>query len=246
MGTLELLLVRHGESVGNLAQRKAEAAKADRLEVDLRDADVALSPLGLEQARAFGRWLREQDPDQRPQGLWVSTYARARETASTALEEAGLQLPTRVDERLRDRELGVLDMLTTQGMLARYPEEAERRGWLGKFYHRPPGGESWADVILRLRTWLADLERTTPHQRVLVVAHDMVILGIRYICEQLSEEEVLAIGKGSGVANASVTRLVREPDGLTWRLDVFNDQDHLTDNGTPTTDQPTEHDARAH
>ena len=32
---------------------------------------------------------------------------------------------------------------------SRYPEQAEARAHWGKFYNRPPGGESWADVILR-------------------------------------------------------------------------------------------------
>jgi hypothetical protein len=31
-----------------------------------------------------------------------------------------------------------------------HPEQAEMRTRLGKFYHRPPSGESWCDVILRL------------------------------------------------------------------------------------------------
>ena len=36
-----------------------------------------------------------------------------------------------------------------------YPDEAKRRDLLGKFYYRPPGGESWADVALRIRSVLA-------------------------------------------------------------------------------------------
>ena len=66
----------------------------------------------------------------------------------------------RLDERLRDRELGVLDRLTRRGVEARHPEEAELRRRLGKFYHRPAGGESWADIALRVRTALADLDRS--------------------------------------------------------------------------------------
>ena len=75
----------------------------------------------------------------------------------------------RLDERLRDRELGILDRLTSAGVEARFLEEGERRRWLGKFYYRPPGGESWADVVLRLRSLLADLDREHPGQEVLLV-----------------------------------------------------------------------------
>src|SRR5688572_31393696 len=35
-----------------------------------------------------------------------------------------------------------------------FRSQAEFRRLLGKFYHRPPGGESWCDVILRLRSAL--------------------------------------------------------------------------------------------
>ena len=94
--------------------------------------------------------------------VWSSPYLRARQTAELAVHTGGWQTPVLLDERLRDRELGILDMLTSAGVEARLPQEAERRRWLGKFYYRPPGGESWADVVLRLRSLLADLDRLHP------------------------------------------------------------------------------------
>lgn len=42
--------------------------------------------------------------------------------------------------------------LTTEAIAELFPGQAEARKRLGKFYHRPPGGESWCDVILRLRS----------------------------------------------------------------------------------------------
>ena len=159
MGVSELLLIRHGESEGNVAAAEAREAGAQQIDVPARDADVDLSPLGRRQARAVGAALGAMSVETRPQALVVSPYLRARETARIACAEAGLSLPTRVDERLRDRELGVLDRLTFDGVSSRFPEEAERRRWQGKFYHRPAGGESWVDVALRLRTWIADLDR---------------------------------------------------------------------------------------
>ena len=43
----ELWLVRHGESVGNVAATAAEAARAEMIELASRDADVPLSELSL-------------------------------------------------------------------------------------------------------------------------------------------------------------------------------------------------------
>jgi broad specificity phosphatase PhoE len=144
-------------------------------------------------------------------------------------------VPLTIDERLRDRELGVLDKLTGMGVEARYPAEAARRRWVGKFYYRPPGGESWADMALRIRSVLADIDRYEDGRRVLVVCHDAVTMVIRYVCEGLSEAEIMAIGRSTPVQNASVTRLVRAPGERLWRLDTFNAVDHLAEEGAEQT-----------
>ena len=60
----------------------------------------------------------------------------------------------RTDERLRERDFGAFDGMTGAGIREQYPDEAKRRDLLGKFYYRPPGGESWADVALRIRSLL--------------------------------------------------------------------------------------------
>lgn len=237
----ELILVRHGESAGNVAREAAEAAAAEVIQVGQRDADVPLSPLGQVQAQAVGAWLAALPLDQRPGLILCSPYARARQTADTALLTSGVSVPMSVDERLRDRELGVLDLLTARGVEARFPQEAARRRWLGKFYYRPPGGESWADVALRLRSALRDLEFGGA-ERVLVVGHDAVILLIRYICEGLDEAQILEIARAQSVVNASITRIARTATG-TWEVTMFNDASHLVAHGAPVTEHPADHDA---
>lgn len=234
-GPTELLLVRHGESTANVAASAAEAAGALEIDVDRRDADVELSPAGEEQALALGRWL---SGEARPVAVWTSPYHRASTTARLALAEAGIDAPLHVDERLRDRDLGITDRLTTAGVRARYPEEAARREWLGKFYYRPPGGESWTDLALRVRSLLDHIDAVGPDGPVALFCHDAVVLIIRYVCEGLTERELLDIGASTPVANASVTRLVREGDG--WRLERFNHTAHLEREGAPV----TEHDDR--
>lgn len=234
MTAAELVIVRHGESMGNVAAARAHEADAEVIEVGQRDADVELSEVGQAQARALGGGLRDLLTDGRPTVVWSSPYVRAQQTAGLALAAAGAELPVLVDERLRDRELGVLDLLTTKGVLARYPLEAERRRWLGKFFHRPPGGESWADVVLRVRSFVSDLQAVPDGTRLVVVCHDALVLSFRYVCERLNEAEVLAIGASTPVLNVSITQLVREPD-LTWRLERFNDVRHLEDAGLPVT-----------
>jgi broad specificity phosphatase PhoE len=235
MGVVELLLVRHGESAGNVAAAKAAANGAEVIEVESRDADVPLSETGIEQAQALGAGLGKLSTERQPDAVWCSTYRRARETAQLALEEAGLSVPLRFDERLRDRELGVLDMLTVEGVEARFPEEAARRRWLGKFYHRPAGGESWADLALRIRSLMVDIDRVQGAERVLLVCHDAIVMTIRYVCEGLDESQVLGIAHEDPVRNVSLTRLVREPGSLLWTMDTYNDVGHLEEHDVEVT-----------
>lgn len=234
MGAVELILVRHGESMGNVANAVALGARAEVIEVERRDADVPLSTVGVEQARALGASMASWE--QPPESVWCSPYTRALQTAQTALQYAGSSLPLRVDERLRDRELGVLDLLTSYGVEARFPTEAVRRRWLGKFYYRPPGGESWADVALRLRSVMRDVDTDDEGRRVLVVAHDAIVLLFRYVCEGLSEEQLLSITENAAVRNASITRLIRPTGSGLWTAAQFNVDEHLRESGTPVTE----------
>jgi probable phosphoglycerate mutase len=228
-------IIRHGESVGNVAASTAERAGDDLIDITERDADVPLSDLGREQATAVGKWLAGLDEDDRPQLAVVSPYLRARQTAELAL--ADLDIPTVRDERLRDRELGILDLHTVHGINAKFPEESTRRKRLGKFYYRPPGGESWADVLLRVRSLLRDVAEDHPGERVLFFAHDAVVSLFRYVLEQLDEEELMAAAKKTTIANCSVSSW-RWADGA-WQTELFNEVEHLRqdDQARPTAEE---------
>lgn len=238
----ELILIRHGESVGNVLASAAQREGDEVIRIGERDADVPLSALGVEQATALGTRVGDLLGGERTL-VWSSPYRRAVQTAEIALQASGTSLPVRLDERLRDRELGILDLLTWLGVQRRLPQEATRRRWLGKFYHRPPGGESWADVALRLRSFLHEALAESHADRVVLFSHDAVITLVRYVCEGMREAQVLEIAAGQPVLNASVTRLRREDDD-EWRLDVYNDVSHLQTAGAPVTQHRGESDVR--
>lgn len=239
MGLTDVILVRHGQSEGNVAAERAQAEHRDRIEVPARDPDVVLSQTGQRQADAVGRWLTALPSDEQPQVIWTSPYRRARETAERALAVAEVDLDYRVDERLRDRDMGITDQLTAQGITSRFPEEAERRQWLGKFYYRPPGGESWADVAQRVRGVLTDLANTKRHERVLVTGHDVVLLLFCYVAEGLDEQEVLERARTNGLRNAAICRIRRDEETATgWVVTDYNMDSHLREEGIEVTDQP--------
>lgn len=229
VGVTELVLVRHGESTGNVAREQAELSGAEVIPVESRDADVPLTETGRAQAEAVGRWLATQPVDTAPTAAWCSPYVRAHQTARVALGQWGAGIGLHVDERLRDKELGILDTLTMAGVLARFPAEAQRRHWVGKFYYRAPGGESWADLALRIRSALIDLDRVEDGRRVLVFTHDAMVLLFRYVCEDMNEQTLRELGRNNIIGNASITRLVRTDTG--WIVADFNRQDHLIFDG---------------
>lgn len=198
-----LWLVRHAESAGNVANAAALAGGLPELDLAHRDMDVPLSDRGMAQARALGAWI--DGLDEVPEVIWSSPYLRALDTARLALETSGKHVPIVADERLREREFGVLDRLTKVGIEARHPEQAAARAFLGKFYHRPPGGESWADVVARVRSVLTSLRLDHAGERVCIVAHQAVITLCRYVLEGLDEAEVLALDKAEDIANTAVT-----------------------------------------
>jgi 2,3-bisphosphoglycerate-dependent phosphoglycerate mutase len=228
-----LAVVRHGQSTGNVTAEEAEVGGLDVIDIPERDADVPLSDTGREQAEAVGRWLADRAEAERPDIAIISPYLRARQTAELAL--AGTGIPGIVDERMRDRELGILDLLTGRGVAARLPDEARRRQRLGKFYYRPPGGESWADVLLRLRAVLRELQEDRPGGRVLLFAHEATVLLARYLAERLSEAELMAVAHATTIANCSVSSWHRLDGEL--RPQLFNSVDHLHREGAPPTRQ---------
>jgi len=239
MEQTKIILVRHGQSQGNVAAEKAMAEELERISVPARDPDVELSDLGREQARAVGYYLAGLTEAERPDVWWTSPYLRARQNAEIALAEAGMELEPRVDERLRDRDMGVTDMLTAAGIRKKYPEEAERRDWLGKFYYRPPGGESWADVAGRVRAVLSDIALHAPGRTVLVSAHDVVNLLFCYVAEGLDEQSVLERSRTNGLRNAAICLLESDDQAPTaWRVAAYNLDDHLREAGITVTDQP--------
>jgi broad specificity phosphatase PhoE len=239
-----LWLVRHGQSAGNVANDAALAAGSHELDLAHRDMDVPLSPLGEEQAAALGAWIGELPEAERPRHTMCSPYVRAQETARIALEASGCpadELDIVVDERLREREFGILDRLTPAGVAERHPEQAAARQLLGKFYHRPPGGESWADVALRLRSALDTISREYAGERLLIVSHQAAILVFRYLLERLTEAELLEIDRTSQVANCSVTVYEFEPGlgphgGLALRR--YNETAPVREAATPVTEEP--------
>lgn len=238
MDDLWLAAVRHGESTANVAATSAARDEIDLIDIAEREADVPLSELGRRQAQSLGRRFAAMDESQRPDLIVTSPFLRAKQTAEIAV--GSLDVRTRVDERLRDRDLGILDLHTAQGIRSMFPEESERRRRHGKFYYRPPGGESWTDVALRLRAVLREIEQDAPGRRIVLFAHDVVVTLVRYVLEDLDEAAIAEAAAASPIANASLSSWNRI-DGV-WQPETYNDVSHIDDDEhvRPTQEEPVD------
>lgn len=192
----------------------------------------------------LGHWFADLPTSEQPDVLMVSPYLRARQTAEQIGKAGGFgtgPADHNVDERLREKELGLLDRLTRLGIEQEFPEQAELSQRVGKFYHRPPCGESWCDVILRLRSALDTISLHYGGRRVLLVGHQVVVLCLRYLLEDLDEQGILEIDRQADVANCGVTEY-RFDAGLGpnggLKLHRYNFTAPLAEEGTPVTAEP--------
>ena len=184
-----LWLLRHGQSLGNVANDAARVEPVERLDIADRDMDVPLSELGVEQAEAFGVWLASSRADERPDVVVSSPYVRAIGDGPHVVDggrPGRRDRPRRAAARARVRHPRPAHPPGHRRRAT--PTEAERRDRLGKFYYRPPGGESWVDVALRLRSLRDSLVREHADRRVLVVTHEVPIIITRYLLERLDEQ----------------------------------------------------------
>ena len=151
-----LILVRHGESEGN-RERRFTTTPA-----------VALTPRGRDQARVAAERIACRF---HPELVVTSPYARARETAGIIAEI--LNLPLEFEPNLFERRFGELagesyDVETAA--LAFDP--------IARWSWRPPGGESFEDVRMRIAPVLTRLAGENPDREIVVVSHGAVMLTV--------------------------------------------------------------------
>jgi broad specificity phosphatase PhoE len=183
----DLVLVRHGHSEGNLAVDKSKQGDDSLYTQEFREIPGhrwRLTPEGVEQAKTAGKWIVENFPD----GFfryYVSSYVRTKETA------ANLGLPDaewRIDPRLRERDWGDINAVPRSEFEELYSQNAKMKK-IDSLYWRPPGGESIADVRLRIRNIFDTIHRECADRQVLIVTHGETMWATRAQLEYMQDEE---------------------------------------------------------
>ncbi|MFC3960551.1 histidine phosphatase family protein [Nocardia jiangsuensis] len=210
--------VRHGQTPIN-------AAGPAGARPYLPDSEVFLTELGERQAIDVGRRFAALPADELPDLVLCSPYPRARRTWEIAVAELRSPPEFRVDDRLHDRDRGQFRVMSQARARLLHPDEAaaEDRDPLG---YRPPDGESFRDVADRVGAVVTELLDPGP-ARVLIVAHDAVVLMLRQVLEHLPDAEILALAERGLAGNGSITSWQRDPDG-NLRLLAYDVRTHLT------------------
>lgn len=184
---IDLVLVRHGQSesnVANRAARKGDESLFTLEHVDRHSRTFRLTDEGIVQAKRVGAWLREQGLTPADKHF-VSAYTRAKETAFH------MGIPNArwyVDYLLRERDYGDMDVMKPSDKSERYAQSMKMRE-RDPFYWIPPNGESFATLCMRVDRFIQTLHRECTDKRVLVVSHGETMWAMRMRLERLTEAQ---------------------------------------------------------
>lgn len=159
-----IILIRHGESEGNLDNSKYETTP---------DFSLKLTSTGINQAKLAGKDIKSLIGDETIY-VYLSPFFRTRETFENIRESITNNIVRIVeDPRIREQDWGHL----------RHPDDnkeiIKERDNFSSFYFRIPDGESGADVYDRVTTFLdtlhRDFEKKDFPDNVLIVTHGMTL-----------------------------------------------------------------------
>jgi probable phosphoglycerate mutase len=152
-----LILVRHGESEGNVARIFTTTPMT-----------LALTEVGRRQAREAAARIRALAA---PRIVIASPYVRARDTGAIIADE--LQLPFEIREGLHERETGEFAGRPYESIFEA-PDYDHSRPWVWT----PPGGESYEHVRDRVGPILDELAARFPADDVVIVSHGGVMIAM--------------------------------------------------------------------
>jgi 2,3-bisphosphoglycerate-dependent phosphoglycerate mutase len=174
MPPMQIRLVRHGESEGNV-DRGVYLHKPDHA--------LELSSRGVTQAFQCGRDLAEIS--YQPQRIWMSPYRRTRQTAASIIDGAEWDrkdLDIRESIHLVEQQFGLFDGHLDEDLPKLFPAEhahyRKAEQFEGRFWARMPLGESRFDVCQRVHQFFGTIQRDAERhgiERIMVVSHGVTI-----------------------------------------------------------------------
>lgn len=172
-----IYLFRHGQSEFNLTKTFTGWL------------DAKLTPLGIEQAKALGTLLKDKKIDL----AYTTRLSRAQDTLREVLVYHPECQKTIVDDRMIERSYGDLSGHGHAETIEKYGVEQFdkwHRGWTDKANN----GESFADVEVRVRSFIDDLKSQYSDQNlgIAISAHGNSIRLFRKIMENATIEDAVS------------------------------------------------------
>ncbi len=152
MKETEIILIRHGETEWNSQKRMQGHSNSD------------LSSVGQAQIQALGQWMKNVPFDL----IYSSDSPRAKQTAEAITQFSGHEL--QFDQRLREKNLGVFEGLTSEEARERHPEVFRLFKTAGSKYVIDEG-ESTQQLQDRALEIVNEIRIKHPEERVLLVTH---------------------------------------------------------------------------
>ncbi len=239
---LRRVTVRHGQSEANVVQKEllAELDPVTVAQIYSRpDWMQRLSPLGIEQSKQAGDWIRQNIGALASfDVIYVSSFLRTFETASYAAGNEDVELTP--DDRIIERDWGLYGKLSKADQKRFYPETHQNKS-LDPFFARLDSGESNMDVYLRWRDMAGTMHREYPNANVLMFSHGDFMMTDLYASARMLPEEFVAMVRDSSfdMFNCSLTDRVRvnpnDPEDVrskpTWLRIVHTTCPELSPNG---------------
>jgi broad specificity phosphatase PhoE len=200
------------------ATRKLAQEELQRYFLTSSDPDTPIAKGQENRIRRVGQELQKFfhiRGDRFPDVIFVSPYLRTRQTLKFLTEgcPALSRIETIEDERIREQEHGILTVHFDRRVFVTLNDVDGKLFTLeGPFWYRFPSGESVSDLLLRLRSWLNDVRRDFSNKRVFVVSHNIAIMGLRSIVEQMSPETFVQTMKTDMPKNLCLTLHTSQKD----------------------------------
>jgi len=201
MKETEIILIRHGETEWNSQQRMQGHSNSD------------LSSVGQAQIQALGLWMKNEPIDH----IYSSDSLRAKQTAEAITQFSGHEL--KIDLRLREKNLGVFEGLTSEEARERHPEVFRLFKTAGSKYVIDEG-ESTQQLQDRALEIVNEIRIKHQEERVLLVTHGGFIRVVMKHSLGLSLETLTRFL----IRNTGVFRLVWEDK---WIVSQMGGVSHL-------------------
>ncbi|MBI4867432.1 MAG: histidine phosphatase family protein [Candidatus Wallbacteria bacterium] len=198
--TLELYLIRHGESEGN-----ASSILQGR-------AEYPLTAAGREQSATLAETFRARGV--RPAAIYSSDQARALETARILGDRLEVPGPVALED-LREIDLGPVNGMTRAAARQRWPDVMERFARGVSLGEMLPGAETWADAQRRGRRAFRAIRKRHSSGVVMVVSHGGLLVNLHKAILRIPATQKFIVR----IPNAGYSRFVFEGDTI-WLAQV--------------------------